>query len=167
MDGSYRLEDYYSPSPPCDCEICQGYCKRPGWWTVEQAARAMTEGISCKMMLEISPDFTFAVLSPAFKGCEGLIAINEFANQGCTFFQNSRCKLHHTSLQPLECSVCHHSTPGLGPKIHAELEKEWNSIKGQKIVINWMKETGFWEKLSKAPQAFRKIRSSSKYRPGQ
>ena len=46
------------------CEVCLTYCARPGWWTVEEAARAMDAGYSDRMMLEISPELTFGVLSP-------------------------------------------------------------------------------------------------------
>jgi hypothetical protein len=149
MDQAFRLEDYYSPSLPCDCEICRSYCIRPGWWTIEQASIAIDEGYDAKMMLEIAPDFSFAVLSPAFKGCEGQIAVNEFAKNGCIFFSDGLCELHETSFQPLECKVCHHSSPGKGPKIHYELEKQWNTPQGIDVVIKWMKKTELWDKLPK------------------
>jgi hypothetical protein len=59
------LQDQFPPSEACNCEICQSYCLRPGWWSVEQAARAIQTGYAVRMMLEISPDRTFGVLSPA------------------------------------------------------------------------------------------------------
>jgi hypothetical protein len=55
------LEKYF-PSEPCSCEICLGYCARPGWWTVEQAA-AIEAGFDNRIMLEIAPELTFGVLS--------------------------------------------------------------------------------------------------------
>lgn len=39
------LVEKYPPSPPCSCDICMGYCIRPGWWTVDQAERAIKSGI--------------------------------------------------------------------------------------------------------------------------
>ncbi len=43
---------------------------RPGWWTVQEANEALHAGLGKRMMLEMSPDLSFGVLSPAFKGCE-------------------------------------------------------------------------------------------------
>ena len=113
-------------------------------------------------MLEIAPDFAFAVLSPAFKGCEGAVAINEYSNAGCNFFTDELCELHGTKIQPLECRVCHHDRPGLGPKFHLEIEKQWNSPEGQALIVEWMKNTNFWEKLSNDPNAFRNSNNSSR-----
>jgi len=109
------------------------------------------------MMLEVAPDFSFAVLSPAFKGCEGYIAINEFASAGCIFYSGGLCEIHASDIQPLECRVCHHESQGMGPKIHRELENEWNTKKGQKVVINWMKEIKFHDKLLKDKESQGKI----------
>jgi hypothetical protein len=153
MRSYFSLEDIYPPSPPCNCDICKSFCKRPGWWTIDQVPSAMRAGYSNKMMLEIAPDFTFAVLSPSFRGCEGYIAINEYSNNGCNFFVNEMCELHGTDLQPLECRVCHHDYLGLGPKCHLDIEKQWNSPAAQKLVIKWMEETRFLEKLSKNSNA--------------
>ena len=38
------LREKYPPSPACACEVCLGYCIRPGWWTVEEAGRAVEAG---------------------------------------------------------------------------------------------------------------------------
>src|SRR6187397_1226277 len=107
--GSNRtLSEKYPSSEPCTCEICLGYCVRPGWRTVEQAAAAVEAGYGDRMMLEIEPELSFGVLSPAFKGCERSIATNQFARNGCTFLKNDRCELYGTGHQPLECRFCHH-----------------------------------------------------------
>ena len=153
MSPGSKLKDSYPPSPPCNCEICRSFCRRPGWWTVEQASSVMKAGYSHRMMLEIAPEFNFAVLSPAFRGCEGSIATNEFSNAGCNFYKNELCELHGTNLQPLECRVCHHERPGLGPACHGDIEKQWNTPNGQKIVIKWMKEINFWDRYSTDPRA--------------
>jgi len=94
------------------------------------------------MMLEIAPELTFGVLSPAFKGCEKSFATNEFAENGCTFLKNDRCELYGTSLQPLECRFCHHERRGLGHKCHADLEKDWKTSAGQVLVDKWIKQVG-------------------------
>ncbi len=131
------LIEKYPPSEPCACEICVGYCARPGWWTVEEAARALETGYANRMMLEIAPELTFGVLSPAFKGCERSFATNQFAKNGCTFLENNRCELFGTGHQPLECRFCHHERHGLGPKCHVDLEKDWKTPAGQTLVEKW------------------------------
>ena len=143
--ASKGLKEKYPPSEPCSCDVCLAYCSRPGWWTVTEAARAIKSGYADRMMLEISPEQTFGVVTPAFKGCEGFFAIEEYSHNGCTFLKNKRCELHGTGLLPLECAFCHHTRTGLGPECHAEIEKEWNTPAGQELVVRWMKSTGLWK----------------------
>jgi hypothetical protein len=132
------LLEKYPPSEPCTCETCLGYCARPGWWTVEQAAHALDAGLGGRMMLEIAPELTFGVLSPAFKSCERSVATNQFARNGCTFLKNDRCELFGTGHQPLECRFCHHDRRGSGPSCHADLEKDWHTPAGQALVNRWL-----------------------------
>lgn len=132
------LYEKYPPSPPCSCDICKSYCKRPGWWTVEEAARAIDAGYAGRVMLEMAPELTFGVLSPAFKGCEHNFALRMFANRGCTFLQQGLCELHGTGLQPLECRFCHHTRPGLGIRCHQDIEKDWNTLKGKSLIGEWI-----------------------------
>lgn len=93
-------------------------------------------------MLEMPPEFTFGVLSPAFRGCEQNFAIREFSRFGCNFLSNGLCELHGTGFEPLECRFCHHARRGLGPKCHADIEKDWNTDTGQRLVKKWMELTG-------------------------
>ena len=141
-----HLEKRFPPSQPCSCEICLSYCRRPGWWSVGQAARAVQAGYADRMMLEISPERTFGVLSPSFKGNEGNLALQFFAGQGCTFLKEGLCELFGTGLQPLECRFCHHSRVGLGPQCHAALEKDWNSPAGQGLILRWNEITRVFER---------------------
>jgi hypothetical protein len=146
----FNLEKKFPPSHPCSCRVCLNYCQRPGWWSVEQATRAIDAGLANSMMLEVSPELTFGVLSPAFKGNEANVALQTFAQQGCTFLNDNLCTLFGTGLQPLECRFCHHSRHGLGPKCHAALEKNWNSRQGQKLVIKWSQMTKVFERYGLA-----------------
>jgi hypothetical protein len=98
------------------------------------------------MMLEMAPDGSFGVLSPAFRGCEGRFALERFADKGCTFLHEARCELHGTGMQPLECRFCHHDRPGEGPKCHRALERDWDGPTGRDLVVRWSKLTGFWER---------------------
>ncbi len=100
------------------------------------------------MMLEMSPDRTFGVLSPAFKGCEGFLGLNDYADRGCTFLVNNLCELYGSGLQPLECRFCHHDRIGQGEKCHADLEKDWRKPAGQALVEKWAERTGFRQKLN-------------------
>lgn len=136
------LAKKYPPSEPCSCEICVGYCQRPGWWTVDEAARAMEAGYAQRMMLEIAPELTFGVISPAFRGCEGAIATNQFARNGCNFLKEDRCELYGSGYQPLECRFCHHERRGMGPICHTDLEKDWNTPAGLALVEIWIKRIG-------------------------
>ncbi|MBE0697120.1 MAG: hypothetical protein IH586_09365 [Anaerolineaceae bacterium] len=143
------LAEKYPPSAPCSCRICRGYCTRPGWWTVEEASRAIDAGFAKRMMVEVSPERSFLVLSPAFKGCEGSFALDNYSNKGCTFLKDSRCELHDTGLQPLECRFCHHDRPGAGQVCHADIEADWHTFAGQALVERWSRQTGFLKGLRK------------------
>jgi hypothetical protein len=123
--------------------VCKGYCKRPGWWTVQEANDAIEAGYAGRMMLEMSPELTFGVLSPAFKGCEKMFAYNEYASRGCTFLVDDGCELHGTGHQPLECRYCHHERAGLGTRCHADIEKDWNSPAGRALIVKWSKLVSF------------------------
>jgi hypothetical protein len=139
-----NLAGKYPPSEPCGCKVCQGYCIRPGWWMVDEAARAISAGYASRMMLELSPDRSFGVLSPAFRGCEAGFALDFYADKGCTFLLDGRCELHGTDFQPLECRFCHHARLGLGPKCHADIEKDWQTPSGRELVKEWGTITDFW-----------------------
>lgn len=141
------LHEKYPPSEPCTCDICLAYCARPGWWTVEEAAQAIDAGYGDRMMLEIAPELTFGILSPAFKGCERSVATNRFARNKCTFLKGERYELYSTGHQPLECRFCHHERYGLGPKCHAELERDWKTSVGQTLVERWIKQVNLVNRL--------------------
>ena len=142
------LEKRYPPSPPCTCQVCINYCARPGWWSVEGARRAIQAGYGGRMMLEVSPERTMGVLSPAFKGCEGAYALEIFKQRGCTFLSDERCELFGTGLQPLECRYCHHERIGLGSQCHTDLEKDWATPQGQALVHEWGRKMKLWKNPS-------------------
>lgn len=151
MNHKRDLESKYPASPDCSCTVCVGYCKRPGWWTVPEAARALEAGFGDRMMLEMSPDRAFGVLAPAFRGCEKDFGVRPAADPGCTFLEEGLCQLHGTGLQPLECRVCHHDRPGLGPRCHADIEKQWNTAAGRALVVKWSNSTDFWKRMQPQP----------------
>lgn len=142
-----KLKEKYQPSQSCSCDICRSYCLRPGWWTVEEAEKAIQYGLSQRMMLEISPERDFGVLSPAFKGNEADFALQIFSKNGCTFFNNGLCELFGTGSMPLECRYCHHTRIGKGLQCHLDIEMDWKTIYGQKIIVKWGNIVGLWERL--------------------
>jgi hypothetical protein len=146
---SFRsLLEKYPASPPCNCPVCLSYCIRPGWWTVAEAVRAIAAGYGSRMMLEMSPDQKYGVLSPAFKGCESEFAREIYSKAGCTFLSEDSCELHGTGFQPLECRYCHHERIGLGSRCHADIGIDWNSAAGRSLVVRWCKLTGLWQRMS-------------------
>jgi hypothetical protein len=140
----YRM---FPPSEPCSCDICTGYCQRPGWWIPEEVQKAIDAGYGNRMMLELSPDKTFSVLSPAFRGNEENFAMHFYSGNACTFLQNGLCELFGTGLQPLECRYCHHQRKGKGKFCHLAIEKEWRKNNSKRIIIQWGIQTGFWKRF--------------------
>lgn len=138
------VHDKFKPSNPCSCDVCKSYCIRPGWWTVDEAEKALISGLANRMMLEVSPELDTFVLSPAFKGNECNFALQIFSKNGCTFFRNELCELFGTGLEPLECRFCHHSRKGKGRLCHLAIEKEWKTERGQSLVIKWGRMMRLW-----------------------
>lgn len=136
MGNRRSLSEIFAPSEPCSCEVCTSYCARPGWWTVQEAQRALDAGLGGRMMLELSPELRFGVLSPALRGCEGGVA--QYDRNGCTFLKHGLCTLFGTGLEPMECRFCHHERQGMGARCHAALESDWNTPAGQALVIRWL-----------------------------
>lgn len=97
-------------------------------------------------MLEMSPDLSFGVLSPAFRGCEQNFALQEYAKNGCGFLKDGWCELFGTGFQPLECRFCHHDRKNQGQKCHSALERDWYSLRGRLLVERWALMSGLWQK---------------------
>lgn len=151
MNRKRDLKSKYPASSDCTCAVCVSYCKRPGWWTVDEAARALEAGYGERMMLEMSPERNFGVLAPAFKGREMKFGVRPASDPGCTFLSSNLCELHAAGLQPLECRVCHHERPGVGPRCHADIEKQWNTAAGRALVVKWSNTTDFWKRMQAEP----------------
>ena len=146
MEEPISLEERFPPSEPCSCSFCTACSARPGWWTVAQAAGAIRAGYAFRMMLEMAPGFRFGVLSPAFRGCEGNFALQEFSRAGCTFLKRGLCALHGTGYEPLECLFCHHDRIGQGSVCHGALEADWDSTAGRRLISGWIAQVGLLKK---------------------
>ena len=141
-----NLREKYPPSEPCSCEVCVSYCRRPRWWSVEEAEKAIAAGYAHRMMLEVSPEKDFGVLSPAFKGNECNFSLQIFAKNGCSFLKKGLCELYGTGIEPLECRFCHHDRTGLGKKCHLDIENEWKTAEAKRLVVRWGNLTSFWKR---------------------
>lgn len=144
--NNQSISEKYPPSESCSCKICVNFCRRPGWWTVDEAQKAIESGLAGYIMLEISPEHKFGVLSPSFKGNEVNYALQIFSKYGCTFLSDGLCRLFGTGLQPLECRFCHHGRMGEGKKCHLDIEKDWNTEAGKRLIVRWGNITGFWQR---------------------
>jgi len=127
----------YPASTNCTCNMCKSFCIRSGWWSVQQARIAIRNGYAHRMMMEISPEFTFAVLSPAFLCNENMIALQKYSGNGCCFLHNGLCELHDIESLPLECAFCNHDRIEEGQQCHGDLEKDWNTSRGQALTMRW------------------------------
>ncbi|MDT3358486.1 MAG: hypothetical protein LIR47_03985 [Spirochaetota bacterium] len=143
MEGlTHPLYAKFPPSPHCSCSICLSYCARPGWPLVEEARSAVEAGMAGRLMLEFSPDFSYGILAPAFRGNEGYFALSLYARQGCTFLQDGKCTICCEPFRPLECRFCHHARTGQGLACHQAIARQWNTSKGKRVVHRWLVEQG-------------------------
>ena len=138
-----KLIELFPPSEPCQCEVCRSYCARPGWWTVKEFESVLLTPFYKRVMLEVAPEMTFGVLSPAFNGCENHFALQQFSKNKCCFFKNGLCELAEVQLMPLECRYCHHDRKGKGLDCHNAIEKEWHSAEGASLIESWMEKIRF------------------------
>jgi hypothetical protein len=67
-----------------------------------------------------------------------------FSKNGCTFFKDGLCQLFGSGFEPLECRFCHHNRKGLGTECHSDIEKEWKTPEGKRLIVRWGNITGFW-----------------------
>ena len=137
-DGERSFYARFPASSACSCDICVNFCGRPGWWLVSEARDAIERGHGRRMMLEFSPDGSFGVLSPAFKGNEGFFALREYSGNSCTFLTGNCCAIFGETFRPLECRFCHHDRIGSGDQCHLAIEKDWNTSKGRRLVKEWL-----------------------------
>lgn len=107
----------------------------------------MQHGYGPRMMLEWAPDLSFAVLSPAFKGNEADFAFQELSRNQCTFLENGGCTIFAEPFRPLECRFCHHDRLGQGDLCHHEIERDWKTSKGTRLVRAWVSRYMRWTRF--------------------
>ena len=125
--------------PACQCDECKSYCKRPGWYTPDEARAAIEAGLAQRMMCDWWEDSegNIDILGPAIQGYEGRAA-PWWPSGWCTFYHDGQCDVHGTH-KPLECRVAHHAYPPNG--VHGGIAKMWDTSEGRKVVALWEKET--------------------------
>lgn len=154
----------------CTCEECVSCCKSyPGWFTPDEALRAIEAGFASRFMLDwFEPDSRLGnkerifVLSPAGVGFEGRSApeysigeLLQFVVTGtnpidlrCTFLtQDEKCEIHNTLFKPVQCrsfNQCDESTHDNWVN-KLEVAKLWEGR--QDVVEKWkavgMRSDGF------------------------
>jgi len=101
-------------------------------------------------MQELLPASRMVDSGRSRKGNESNYALQVHSKNGCTFNDNGLCELFGTGLQPLECRFCHHSRTGLGKKCHLDIEEDWKTERGQRLIVRWGNLTGFWQRQGNA-----------------
>jgi Fe-S-cluster containining protein len=147
--------------PDCTCETCISYCRRPGWFTPEEAQMAIASGYGKLLMLDYwvssGDKEDIFLLCPANPGYErqsapevSLLTMALYAAvgtsnplySGCTMLStDNRCGIH--AIKPLECKVAHHAFPDASTGLHEEIAMLWDNDAAQLIVNQWRKHYAF------------------------
>lgn len=147
----------------CTCRECTEACeKNPGWFSPEQADKALMAGHAKKMMLDwldpsskLSNDEEIWILAPAARGFEARKAPDMDEMQGgsgpfshlygdppykgrCVFLENGLCSLHDSGFKPTQCCSALHGQQHKGEwKSNYDMARMWNNPEAQKIVAKW------------------------------
>lgn len=122
----------------CSCEKCVKACKRyPGWFSVEEASRAIDGGHAKRLMLDwYAADPDIYVLAPAGQGYEGKSAPfwpDEYMQ--CTFLINDRCTIHDSGFKPRMCCesmICQQTGPS-----KKDFTEDWDTDEGRDLINRW------------------------------
>ena len=127
--------------PSCTCDSCKAMCSRPCYATPRDAERLIRAGFADRLRMENSYDYETYVISPAFKGREGIDdRASDWANrQGCTFQdKDGLCELHDLGLKPLEARLVIHNEHPLSKKtplsLHDRIVDLWKTNRGRRTI---------------------------------
>jgi hypothetical protein len=128
----------------CDCERCSSMCHAPCCGTPEDFDRLIKAGYAKRLMFDDLPGGP-NMLKPALKFFEGerspwmVLSI-----EGCTFWKDGRCELHHLGLKPIQGKLAHHSNTDLQIKeIENLIHNSWETKEGEEVIEKWKKFTNF------------------------
>lgn len=150
----------------CKCRECTSACERcPGWFSPEEAIKAMDAGLAGNMMLDwMSKDhkcknFTY-ILSPAVVASGGQLApegddflqmlLGNWQKGECGFLVKGLCSIHDRGFKPLQCrAATHDDNDYIDNWAMAVL---WDTAAGKAAVARWRKETGCTERIYGDPE---------------
>jgi Fe-S-cluster containining protein len=159
---------------PCQCEKCVKLCTRnPGWFTPDEAQRAIATGLADQLMLDwLDEDerydiqHTIWILSPASQNCWGewhskqkapdwddmhddgvhWILGGQSWKGPCIFLKDNLCRIHNTDFKPLECRSGRYCIDGdADGSEHIAIGKLWDTDAARAIVADWKQKVGYVE----------------------
>ena len=124
----YFFGRLYREPPTCDCADCQSMCLTPCAPTPTEARRLIQAGHGHRLRLDESyyvpgDDFVF------------YLAMKRNDNSSCTFFDGKHCKLHGTTLKPLEARLATHD--GTVFNRDKDLYPLWQTDAAQDLINEW------------------------------
>ena len=127
--------------PSCTCDSCKAMCSRPCYTTPRDAERLINAGFAGRLRAENSYDYETYVISPSFKGREGIddSAHDWHQHQGCTFQdKDGLCELHSLGLKPLEARLVihngHPSSNKIPKNLHGRIVDLWKTNRGRRTI---------------------------------
>lgn len=143
----------------CACQKCQSEClHNPGWFTPEEAAKAIAAGYARKLMRDwlepsskLGNEDRIYLLAPAARGCEGddapelefdfvEIIFNGLSKGRCVFFdKNGRCELYDSGFKPIQCRTALMCGPCDGYQGNYAVAKLWATPEARRLVEKWEK----------------------------
>lgn len=146
--------------PACSCRDCTSGCLRaPGWFTPEEANKAMDAGRAPQMMLDWMtkenrpPRFVknnTYILAPAVLGCEGHLApecdgldalLGLWRKGRCVWLSGDmKCEIHDSGYKPLQCRSATHNDEEFVDNY--QMAVIWDTNEGKATVARWRKLTG-------------------------
>jgi len=140
MKRRRSLPERYPPSEPAPA-TCAWPTGAAGWWTVEQADRALDARVRPAHDAGDGAGDDVRVLSPAFRGCEGGFAENRYARPGVQLPGRQPLPAAWHRPPTARVPVLSHTRPGMGPKCHADIERDWHTPLGRALISEWGRRT--------------------------
>lgn len=170
--GTNHMNIAIRDTTPCQCPKCVKLCTRnPGWFTPDEAVRAIATGLADQLMLDwLEPDSSYNitekiwVLSPASQNCWGewhsgrkapewtdmhddgghLLFGGSVWKGPCIFLHANLCRIHNTDFKPIECRSGRLCVDGNSDDTeHIEVGKLWNTDAARAIVADWKQKVNY------------------------
>lgn len=136
----------------CSCVRCTSLCRKaPGWFTPDEARRAIDAGFAEQLMLDywIKHPSNVYILCPATLRHEKTRAANTDELYGdmsfaeamlaapskgiCVFLDRGLCSIHASGFKPLQCVSAKGCEPNVGLD-NTEMSSHWDNPEAQALV---------------------------------